>query len=68
MRLALPSPRQPLWGQVIYAALAYFRAHHDTIVAAIEAENTLAERARGSEPFSRDELLRRRAVTNDRRA
>lgn len=52
----------------VYAALAYFHDHHDTIVAAIEAEKTQAERARGAEPFSRDELLRRRTVTNDRRA
>ena len=52
----------------VYAALAYFHDHHDTIVAAIEAGKTQGERARGSEPFSRDELLRRRAVTNDRRA
>ena len=51
----------------VYSALAYFHDHHDTIVAAIEAGKTQAERARGSEPFSRDELLRRRAVTTDRR-
>ena len=44
----------------VYTAIAYFHDHHDTIVAAIEAGKTLAERARSSEPFSRDELLRRR--------
>jgi uncharacterized protein (DUF433 family) len=52
----------------VYAALAYFHDRHDTVVAAIEAGKTQAERARGSEPFSRDELLRRRAVANDPRA
>jgi uncharacterized protein (DUF433 family) len=52
----------------VYAALAYFHDHHDTIVAAIEARKTQAERARNFEPFSRDELLRRRAVANDPRA
>ena len=50
----------------VYAALAYFHDHHDTIVAAIEAGKAQAERARGSEPFSRDELLRRRAAANGR--
>jgi uncharacterized protein (DUF433 family) len=50
----------------VYAALAYFHDHHDAIVAAIEAGKTQAERARGSEPFSRDELLRRRGVANGR--
>ena len=46
----------------VYAALTYFYDHHDTIVAAIAAGNTQSVRARRSEPFSRDELLRRRAV------
>ena len=32
----------------VYAALAYFHDHHDTIVAAIEARKTQAERARSS--------------------
>ena len=50
----------------VYAALAYFHDHHDTIVAAIEACKTQAERARSFEPFSRDELLRRRGVANGR--
>lgn len=50
----------------VYAALAYFHDHHDIIVAAIEAGKIEAERARGSEPFSRNELLRRRAVANGR--
>lgn len=52
----------------VYAALAYFHDHHETIVATIEAGKTRAERARSSEPFSRDELLRRQAVADDRRA
>jgi uncharacterized protein (DUF433 family) len=50
----------------VYAALAYFHDHHDTIVAAIESGTAQAERARSSEPFSRDELLRRRALANGR--
>ena len=45
----------------IYAALAYFHDHHDSIVAAIEAGKARAERARGPESVSRDGLLRRRA-------
>ena len=50
----------------VYAALAYFHDHHDRIVAAIEAGKARAERARGSEPVSRDELLRRRAAAQGR--
>lgn len=46
----------------VYAALAYFHDHHDSMVAAIEAENAEADRARGPESISRDELLRRRAA------
>lgn len=46
----------------VYAALAYFYDHHDSIVAAIEAGKTHAERARKPGPVSRDELLRRRAA------
>lgn len=47
----------------VYAALTYFYDHHDSIVAAIEAGKTYAEQARGPEPVSRDELLRRRAAS-----
>ncbi len=50
----------------VYAALAYFHDHYDSTVAAIEAGRTRAERARGPEPVSRDELLRRRAATDSR--
>ena len=46
----------------VYAALAYFHDHHDAIVAAIEAGKGEAERLRGVQPFSRDELLQRRAA------
>jgi uncharacterized protein (DUF433 family) len=46
----------------VYAALAYFHDHHDAIVAAIEAGKEKAEQLRGVQPFSRDELLRRRAA------
>lgn len=45
----------------VYAALAYFHDHHDALVAAIEAGKEKADRLRGLPPFSRDELLRRRA-------
>ncbi len=50
----------------VYAALAYFHDHHDSIVAAIKAGNAQAERARGPEPVSRDELLRRHAAAKRR--
>jgi uncharacterized protein (DUF433 family) len=50
----------------VYAALAYFHDRHDSIVAAIEAGKALAERARGPESISRDELLRRRAAAHGR--
>lgn len=46
----------------VYAALAYFHDHHDSIVAAIEAGKSRAERHRGPDPVSRDELFRRRAA------
>ena len=46
----------------VYAALTYFHDHHASIVAAIEAGKARAERARGPEPVSRDELLRRSAA------
>jgi uncharacterized protein (DUF433 family) len=46
----------------VYAALAYFHDHHESIAAAIEAGSARAERARGAESISRDELLRRRAA------
>lgn len=39
----------------VYAALAYFHDHHDSIVAAIESGKARAERARGPEPVSRDD-------------
>jgi hypothetical protein len=65
--LLLQGPKSSQFGDAeVYSALAYFHDHHDTIVAAIEAGKSQAERARNSEPFSRDELLRRRAVTNGR--
>lgn len=41
----------------VYAALAYSHDHHDSIVAAIESGKARAERARGPEPVSRDELF-----------
>jgi hypothetical protein len=44
--------------------LAYFHDHHDAIVAAIEAGKEKAERVRGVQPFSRDELLRRRSAAS----
>lgn len=50
----------------VYAALAYFHDHHDSMVAAIEAGKARAERARGLESVSRDELLRRRAAAQGR--
>lgn len=50
----------------VYAALAYFHDHHDSMVAAIEAGKAQAERARGPESVSRDELLRRHAATQRR--
>lgn len=46
----------------VYAALAYFHDHHGSMVAAIEAGKARAEKARGPESISRDELLRRRAA------
>lgn len=46
----------------VYAALAYFHDHHDSIVAAIEAGKARAEQARGPESVSRDELIQRRAA------
>ena len=50
----------------VYAALAFFHDNHDSIVAAIEAGKARAERARGHEPISRDELLQRRAADHGR--
>lgn len=50
----------------VYAALAYFHDHHDSILAAIEAGKSRAERHRGPELVSRDELLRRRAAAQPR--
>ena len=50
----------------VYAALAHFHDHHDSMVAAIEAGQARAERARGPEPVSRDELLRRRSAAQSR--
>ncbi len=50
----------------VYAALAYFHDHHDSMVAAIEAGRARAEQVRGPEPVSRDELLRRRAAAQGR--
>jgi len=50
----------------VYAALAYFHDHHDSMVAAIEAGKAGADRARGPEPVSRDELLRRRDTAQPR--
>jgi len=50
----------------VYASLAYFHDHHDSIVAAIEAGRARSELARGPEPISRAELLRRRAAARDR--
>ena len=48
----------------VFAALTYFHDHHDTIVAAIEAGQFRAERTRGPESISRNELLRRRAAAH----
>jgi uncharacterized protein (DUF433 family) len=50
----------------VYAALAYFHDHHASILSAIEDGKSLAERHRGLEPVSRDELLHRRARAQGR--
>ncbi len=50
----------------VYAALAYFHDHHDAIVASIEAGQERAERLRGVQSISRDELLRRKPATRGR--
>jgi uncharacterized protein (DUF433 family) len=50
----------------VYAALAYFHDHHDTIVPHIEEGKAQAERARVAEPLSRDELLKRHAPATGR--
>jgi len=43
----------------VYAALAFFHDHHDSILAAIESGRSRADMARGPESISRDELLNR---------
>lgn len=50
----------------VYAALAYFHDHHDSMVAAIEAGIARAEPSRGPAFVSRDELLRRRSAAQSR--
>ena len=46
----------------VYAALTYFYDHFDAMVAEMNAMATAAEALRSPAPFSREELLRRRAA------
>lgn len=46
----------------VYAALTYFYDHHDAMVAEMKTSLTAAEATRPTQPFSRDELLKRRAA------
>lgn len=47
----------------VYAALAYFYDHFDPMVAGMKASLSAVEAARPVAPVSRDELLRRKAVS-----
>jgi uncharacterized protein (DUF433 family) len=44
----------------VYASLTYFYDHFDSIVAELKASAATHDAARSPQPFSRDELLRRR--------
>jgi uncharacterized protein (DUF433 family) len=46
----------------VYAALTYFYDHHDAMVAKMKGSLATVEANRPSQPFSRDELLRRKAA------
>ena len=46
----------------VYAALTYFYDHHDAMVAEMKYSLATVEANRPSQPFSRDELLRRKAA------
>lgn len=46
----------------VYAALTYFYDHHDAMVAEIKSTRTAIEADRSSPPFTRDELVKRRAA------
>jgi uncharacterized protein (DUF433 family) len=43
----------------VYSALTYFYDHYDELTAQMESSASAAERARQSQAFSRDELLKR---------
>jgi uncharacterized protein (DUF433 family) len=45
----------------VYSALAYFYDHYDEMVATMKASGDIAEQAASPPPFSREELLRRKA-------
>jgi uncharacterized protein (DUF433 family) len=44
----------------VYAALTYFYDHHDAMVADMKDSVAVTKARRPTQPFSRDELLRRR--------
>ena len=46
----------------VYSALTYFYDHRDAMVAGMKASLSAVEAGRATQPFSRDELLRRKAV------
>ena len=46
----------------VYSALTYFYDHRDAMVALMKASFSALEADRATQPFSRDELLRRKAV------
>lgn len=46
----------------VYAALTYFYDHFEECVEQMESSSAAAEAQRPSQPFSRDELLRRKAA------
>lgn len=46
----------------VYSALTYFYDHRDAMVAEMKASMTVAEDAGWAQPFSREELLRRKPV------
>ncbi len=46
----------------VYSALTYFYDHRDAMVAEMKGSMTAADDGRRAQPFSREELLRRKAV------
>ena len=46
----------------VYAALTYFYDHHDAMVAEMKDSFATGQANRPAQPFSRDELLRRKAA------